>query len=172
MLFEVVGGSIILKTSTYLPHYPNGKEPDLKSGDASRHCRFESCVRRSKERCYMEDYSKNILLYLMLRYRTLEVKRVLSRKIAADLGQGVTKPRFRILKGIGYNFSFVKKKIDMGKPITIFIKNKIPVLVIGYEEYQMSNGKVKKFLLIQNDSLQKIAFIDYNNVGRFSYISY
>ena len=23
-----------------------GKEPDLKSGDASRHCRFESCVRR------------------------------------------------------------------------------------------------------------------------------
>ena len=107
----------------------------------------------------------------MLRYRTLEVKRVLSRKIAVDPGQGVTKPRFRILKGIGYNFSFVKRKIDMGRPITIFIK-KHPVLVIGYEEYQMSNGKVKKFLLIQNDLLQKIAFIDYNNVGRFSYISY
>lgn len=120
----------------------------------------------------MSNFLLDIRVYLKTKYPKYKVMNWFSRKIDYDYNTFLRKPRnFKYIKNIGYNFAFIQKIIDNGFPLFVFFQNKqYPVYVVGYVKCKLSNHKTKRFLLIQDNKINKTAFIDYDNMGMFSRI--
>lgn len=107
---------------------------------------------------------------------------LLIKKIFDDLLESlsvkkITKARY--LKECGYSFNLIKQLVDAGTAIILsmysdgrgYYENH-SVLIVGYSEYKLSNNKIKRFLIVQDNWNKDKCFIDYDKLSIISSINY
>lgn len=85
----------------------------------------------------------------------------------------------RYLKCGGYNFALIKQLINEKTPIILSMSTdgrnyyeNHSVLIVGYKEYTLSDNKIKRFLVVQDNWSKEKSFIDYNKLSVISSINY
>ena len=87
--------------------------------------------------------------------------------------------RAKYLKCGGYNFALIKQLINARTPIILSMSTdgrdyyeNHSVLIVGYKEYVLSDNKIKRFLIVQDNWNKDKSFIDYDKLSVISSINY
>ena len=87
--------------------------------------------------------------------------------------------RAKYLKCGGYNFALIKQLINVRTPIILSMSTdgrdyyeNHSVLIVGYKEYVLSDNKIKRFLIVQDNWNKDKSFIDYDKLSVISSINY
>lgn len=85
----------------------------------------------------------------------------------------------KYLKCGGYNFTLIKQLINNRTPVILSLNTdgrnyyeNHSVLIIGYKEFLLSDNKLKRFLVVQDNWSKEKSFIDYDKLSIISSINY
>ena len=107
----------------------------------------------------------------------LFIKKIFDNVLKSLSVKKSTKARY--LKCGGYNFALIKQLINVKTPIILSMSTdgrnyyeNHSVLIVGYKEYTLSDNKIKRFLIVQDNWNKDKSFIDYDKLSVISSINY
>lgn len=86
--------------------------------------------------------------------------------------------KIKYLKGIGFDFNFIKKQIIQDHPMILSLSSdgrdyyhNHSITVVGYAQY-LVNNKIQRFVLIYDNWRKDLVYLDYELLGHFCSLNY